>query len=90
MIFTIGSSLVMPSITLLLLDLFPTMRGMASSLQGFVQFSLSARRRRNRRAAARALADDAGRGDGRIHAGELCAVAHLPAARARQLEGWQP
>ena len=32
----------MPSVTLLMLDLFPTMRGMASSLQGFVQFSLSA------------------------------------------------
>ena len=32
----------MPSVTLLLLDLFPTMRGMASSLQGFVQFALSA------------------------------------------------
>ena len=28
--------------TLLMLDLFPTMRGMASSLQGFVHFSLSA------------------------------------------------
>ena len=32
----------MPSVTLLMLDLFPTMRGMASSLQGFVHFSLSA------------------------------------------------
>jgi DHA1 family bicyclomycin/chloramphenicol resistance-like MFS transporter len=41
-IFTIGSSLIMPSVTLLLLDLFPTMRGMASSLQGFVQFALGA------------------------------------------------
>ncbi len=39
-IFTIGSAIVMPSATLLLLDLFPTMRGMASSLQGFVQFAL--------------------------------------------------
>lgn len=39
--FTIGSSIVMPSITLLLLDLFPTMRGMASSLQGFIQFALA-------------------------------------------------
>ncbi len=41
-VFCIGTSLVMPSATLLLLDLFPTMRGMASSLQGFVHFSLSA------------------------------------------------
>jgi DHA1 family bicyclomycin/chloramphenicol resistance-like MFS transporter len=41
MIFTCGSSLVMPSITLLMLDLFPAIRGMASSLQGFVQFTLS-------------------------------------------------
>ncbi len=39
-VFTIGSAIVMPSITLLLLDLFPTMRGMTSSLQGFVQFTL--------------------------------------------------
>ena len=41
-LFCIGSALVMPSVTLLLLDLFPTMRGMASSLQGFVHFSVSA------------------------------------------------
>ena len=41
-VFTIGSSLIMPSVTLLLLDLFPTMRGMTSSLQGFVQFALGA------------------------------------------------
>lgn len=41
-IFTIGSSIVFPSVTLLLLDLFPTMRGLASSLQGFVQFALGA------------------------------------------------
>ena len=39
-VFTCGSSLIMPTITLLLLDLFPTMRGMTSSLQGFVQFAL--------------------------------------------------
>jgi DHA1 family bicyclomycin/chloramphenicol resistance-like MFS transporter len=41
MIYTIGSALMMPSVTLLLLDLFPTMRGLASSLQGFVQFAFS-------------------------------------------------
>ena len=41
-VFCIGTSLVMPSVTLLMLDLFPTMRGLASSLQGFVHFSLSA------------------------------------------------
>ena len=40
-VFTLGSSLVMPSLTLLLLDLFPTMRGLASSLQGFIQFAFS-------------------------------------------------
>ena len=40
-VFTLGSSLMMPSITLLLLDLFPTMRGLVSSLQGFMQFSFS-------------------------------------------------
>jgi DHA1 family bicyclomycin/chloramphenicol resistance-like MFS transporter len=42
MVFTAGSSLVMPSVTLLMLDLFPTLRGMTSSLQGFVQFGVSA------------------------------------------------
>jgi DHA1 family bicyclomycin/chloramphenicol resistance-like MFS transporter len=41
-VYCIGSSLMMPSVTLLMLDLFPTMRGMASSLQGFVHFGLSA------------------------------------------------
>jgi DHA1 family bicyclomycin/chloramphenicol resistance-like MFS transporter len=41
-VYTIGSSLIMPSVTLLLLDLSPTMRGMTSSLQGFVQFALGA------------------------------------------------
>lgn len=39
-IYTIGSGLIMPSVTLLLLDLFPALRGMTSSLQGFVQFAL--------------------------------------------------
>lgn len=39
-VFTIGSALIMPSITLLVLDLFPATRGMAASLQGFVQFAL--------------------------------------------------
>ncbi len=42
MIFTTGSSLVMPSVTLIMLDLFPAFRGMASSVQGFLQFTLSA------------------------------------------------
>lgn len=41
MVYTLGSSLAMPSITLLLLDLFPTMRGLVSSLQGCLQFALS-------------------------------------------------
>jgi MFS transporter, DHA1 family, multidrug resistance protein len=41
-VYSIGSALIMPSVTLLLLDLFPTMRGMTSSLQGFVQFALGA------------------------------------------------
>ena len=38
-VYTFGSSLMTPPFTLLLLDLFPTMRGLASSLQGFVQFA---------------------------------------------------
>jgi DHA1 family bicyclomycin/chloramphenicol resistance-like MFS transporter len=41
MVFTLGSSLMAPSVTLLLLDLFPRMRGLASSLHGFVQFAFS-------------------------------------------------
>ena len=40
-VFTLGTSLAMPSITLMLLDLFPATRGLASSLQGFVQFAFS-------------------------------------------------
>jgi DHA1 family bicyclomycin/chloramphenicol resistance-like MFS transporter len=36
--FMIGSAIATPSIMVMLLDLFPTMRGLASSLQGFVQF----------------------------------------------------
>lgn len=42
MVYSMGSSVLMPSATLLLLDLFPTMRGLASSLQGFLQFALAA------------------------------------------------
>jgi DHA1 family bicyclomycin/chloramphenicol resistance-like MFS transporter len=42
LIYAIGSSVVAPSVMLLLLDLFPTMRGLASSLQGFVQFGVAA------------------------------------------------
>src|SRR5205814_3870493 len=40
-IYSCGMSLVMPSTQLLLLDLFPSMRGMASSLQGFTHTLLS-------------------------------------------------
>jgi DHA1 family bicyclomycin/chloramphenicol resistance-like MFS transporter len=35
-VFAIGFAMAMPSITLITLDLFPTRRGMAASLQGFV------------------------------------------------------
>ncbi len=35
-IYAIGSAMAMPSISLMVLDLFPTRRGMAASLQGFV------------------------------------------------------
>jgi DHA1 family bicyclomycin/chloramphenicol resistance-like MFS transporter len=41
LIYTTGSGLVAPSVMIALLDTFPTMRGMASSLQGFVQFSVA-------------------------------------------------
>ena len=36
-LYTMGMSLAMPSITLLSLDLFPRLRGMAASMQGFIQ-----------------------------------------------------
>ena len=39
---TLGWALAMPSITLTMLDLFPTIRGMTASLQGFAQFALGA------------------------------------------------
>jgi len=39
-LFMVGSSMSQPSVSLLIIDLFPTMRGLASSLQGFVQFAL--------------------------------------------------
>jgi MFS transporter, DHA1 family, multidrug resistance protein len=42
MVFTVGSAVAAPSVMLLLLDLFPTMRGLASSLQGFFHFALAA------------------------------------------------
>ncbi|HXX82379.1 MAG TPA: multidrug effflux MFS transporter [Casimicrobiaceae bacterium] len=42
MLFTMGSSVLMPTAMLLLLDLFPTMRGLASSLQSFIHFALAA------------------------------------------------
>jgi MFS transporter, DHA1 family, multidrug resistance protein len=42
MIYTMGSATLAPSAMLLLLDLFPKQRGMASSLQGFVHFVLAA------------------------------------------------
>ena len=40
-VFTMGTSFVIPSVTLLPLGLFPAMRGLASSLAGFVQFAFS-------------------------------------------------
>jgi MFS transporter, DHA1 family, multidrug resistance protein len=42
MLYTMGSAVAAPSITLLMLDLFPAMRGLASSLQGFFHFALAA------------------------------------------------
>ena len=41
-VFCIGTGLMAPSVMLLLLDLFPKLRGMASSLQGFIHFALAA------------------------------------------------
>lgn len=39
-VFMIGSAMATPSLMVMLLDLFPSMRGLTSSLQGFVQFAL--------------------------------------------------
>jgi len=41
-VYALGSAVIMPSATLLLLDLFPSNRGLAASLQGFLHFSISA------------------------------------------------
>ncbi len=41
-LYSMGMSLAMPSVTLLALDIFPQHRGLASSLQGFVQTLLNA------------------------------------------------
>jgi DHA1 family bicyclomycin/chloramphenicol resistance-like MFS transporter len=41
MICTMGTGIITPSIVLMLLDAFPALRGLASSLQGFVQFSVA-------------------------------------------------
>jgi MFS transporter, DHA1 family, multidrug resistance protein len=42
MVYTTGSAVITPTATLLMLDLFPTMRGLVSSLQGFFHFALAA------------------------------------------------
>jgi DHA1 family bicyclomycin/chloramphenicol resistance-like MFS transporter len=42
MVYTVGMALVMPSVTLIALDLFPKLRGMTSSLQGFAHSLFSA------------------------------------------------
>ena len=42
MVFTTGSAIITPTVTLLMLDLFPAMRGLVSSLQGFFHFALAA------------------------------------------------
>jgi DHA1 family bicyclomycin/chloramphenicol resistance-like MFS transporter len=42
MLYTMGSSVVMPTASLLMIDLFPTTRGLASSLQGCFHFALAA------------------------------------------------
>ncbi|HVF62977.1 MAG TPA: multidrug effflux MFS transporter [Casimicrobiaceae bacterium] len=41
-VYSIGSAVIMPSVTLMLLDLFPATRGLAASLQGFIHFSIAA------------------------------------------------
>jgi MFS transporter, DHA1 family, multidrug resistance protein len=42
MLYTMGSAVAAPSVILLMLDLFPSMRGLASSLQSFFHFALAA------------------------------------------------
>ena len=41
-VYAIGSAMAMPSLSLLVLDMFPTRRGMAASLQGFVSGLINA------------------------------------------------
>ena len=87
MIYTVGSSLIMPSVTLLLLDLFPTMRGMTSSLQGFVQFALGGVVAGTIAPLLARSLTGAGLGHGRLHGRELRPVAHVSAPRAFDIEG---
>ena len=90
MIFTMGSSLVMPSATLILLDLFPAFRGMASSVQGFLQFTLSAAVAGTVAPfVARSLMMLAGGMAGFTLAGFALWLIYQYRARA-QLKGWQP
>lgn len=42
MVYTLGSAMLMPTITLRILDLFPRTRGLAASLQSFIQTTLFA------------------------------------------------
>jgi MFS transporter, DHA1 family, multidrug resistance protein len=41
LVYVIGMSIAMPSLTLLTLDLFPTKRGLAASCQGFISLAFN-------------------------------------------------
>ncbi len=90
LIFAAGSSLVTPSLTLILLDMFPEIRGMASSLQNFVQFAVSG-------VVAGSIAPFISTSLGALAAGMAAftlasfAIWLVYQNRARaQLKGWQP
>ena len=88
-VFTIGTSVVMPSVTLMLLDLFPTMRGMASSLQGFVAFMLSAVNAGTISPALAHSLKSLALGMLGFTIGELCAVARIPAPHQLPTQGME-
>ena len=83
-VYTIGSSLMMPSVTLLLLDLFPTMRGIGFVAAGIRAVRVLGRRGGNHRAVAGPFAGGARCGHGSASACASLAL-WLALSRAHRL-----
>ncbi|MCK7499812.1 MAG: hypothetical protein MZW92_62495 [Comamonadaceae bacterium] len=79
--FSFGWALMVPVVTLMVLDLVPERRGMASSLQAVRRQRGQRRRRRRARAAGDAL--DGGAGAGLVRADDASASSPGPGCAAR-------